>query len=133
MRIIAIIILFLLVGCETTTVDLVDDKGNKISLTWRGTKAEYIRSDAVPAPSAPEKPDRNALIVLMGETAGDPTLGAELVIIAESAKLGRDKSAGFDALRLAKWFHDRDERRRRMLEGTESRAERAFGELPDPE
>lgn len=133
MRAIIAIIIFALVGCESTTVDLVDDKGNKISLTWRGTKAEYVRSDAIPPTPEPQKPDRNALIVLMGEAAGDPALGAELVIIAESAKLGRDKSAGFDALRLAKWFHERDERRRKMLDGTESRAERAFGELPNRE
>lgn len=128
MRLAALLLLLVTVGCADTALELIDANGSRVKVTWRGTQQEYVRADAVPA--VPPPLTRTDIINLMVEAAGDPGLGAELVVIAEQAKRGENKGAWIDALRLATWFHERDERAKRSVDDVEGRAGRAFGELP---
>lgn len=127
----ALLVLLVAVGCATdTALELIDSKGQRVKVTWRGTQSEYVRADAIPAVPEPKPLTREDAINLMIDLSGDVGLGAELVVIAEQAKKHENKGAWLDSLRLATWFHEREERAKRSVEGVEGRAGRAFGELP---
>ncbi len=118
-------------GCGTTwSVDL-DKDGTHLTVSHAERQPEsaaFVRVDAVPV----QQITRADLITEMGKLAGDAALGAELVILAEQAAIGRDRedeSARQDALRLAKWFYRRIHGRTNPVNGVVTRARREFGEL----
>lgn len=121
------------IGCAgSAEIESTDDGRKILRVKWRGEEpAQYIREDAVPAPTEPEPLTEADLIVALAELSGDQALGAELVVIAAKAKKGTnrdDEDNRLNALRLANWFQGRQDRRNNGVAGVESRARRAFGE-----